>query len=405
MSGCTGIIAEYNPFHNGHLYQLSRARELSGARAVAIAMSGSFTQRGEPACTDKFTRAKWALANGADIVFELPAVFALANAERFAKGGVALLGMSGIVDALSFGAENADLGILRQLAVMSAVEGDLLKQRLDFHLSAGKSFPAARACACADVHGNEELSAAFLSPNNILGCEYIKAIDAAFPTMRPIPVARLGAAHDAPHASGRFASASALREALDSCDMTFFRAGVPEDVYLDARQLIIDLRTPCKTAALSDVFIYALRKLQPVQLERLPDVIEGLENAIYREARRCTNYGELLAAIKSKRYTAARLRRILACALLGITKDMVCSFPVPLYLRVLGVRKESANLLSQLAQSSCLPVVTGKSDYDALSDEAKAMLDIDLLAGELLSMAAPAPYPPEYEFAHPLMMI
>jgi predicted nucleotidyltransferase len=109
MSGCTGIIAEYNPFHNGHLYQLSRARELSGTRAVAIAMSGSFTQRGEPACTDKFTRAKWALANGADIVFELPAVFALANAERFAKGGVALLGMSGIVDALSFGAENADL--------------------------------------------------------------------------------------------------------------------------------------------------------------------------------------------------------------------------------------------------------------------------------------------------------
>jgi predicted nucleotidyltransferase len=187
--------------------------------------------------------------------------------------------------------------------------------------------------------------------------------------------------------------------------MVFFHAGVPENVYPDARRLITELRAPCKAAALSDVFIYALRRLPPAQLERLPDVIEGLENAIYREARRCTNYGELLAAIKSKRYTAARLRRILACALLGITKDMVRAFPVPLYLRVLGVRRESAGLLSQLAQSSCLPVVTGKSDYDALSDEAKAMLDIDLLAGELLSMAAPVPYPPEYEFTRPLMMI
>ena len=405
MISCVGIIAEYNPFHNGHQYQLARARELSGAQSVAVAMSGSFTQRGEPACTDKFTRAKWALAHGADIVFELPTVFALANAERFAKGGVALLGLSGIVGALSFGAENADQDTLRQLAAMSAVEGELLKQRLDFHLSCGKSFPSARACACADVHGDAELSNAFLSPNNILGCEYIKAIDAAFPAIRPIPVARLGAAHDSLHAYGAFASASALRAALDSCDMTFFRACVPEDIYRDAMRLVADLRAPCKAAALSDTLLYALRKLSPAQLERLPDVIEGLENAIYREARRCTGYSELLTAIKSKRYTAARLRRILSCALLGISKDAVHAFPAPLYLRVLGVRKGSSGLLSQLARASSLPVVTGKFDYDALSDEAKAMLNIDLFAGEILSMAAPSPYPPEYEFSRPMMMI
>lgn len=406
MTECVGIIAEYNPFHNGHKYHIEQARQLSGSKAAAVVMSGSFTQRGEPACTDKFTRAAWALSNGADIVFELPAVFTLASAERFAKGGVATLGMSGIVGSLSFGAEHADFELLQRLAHMSADESLFLKQRLDFYLSAGKSFPAARAAAYADVHGDEELTKAFFSPNNILGIEYIKAIEAGFPSMRVFPVMRRGAEHDSvqPRANG-FASASALRAALDECDITLIQSCVPENVCREAMRLITTLRAPCTAAALSDAFIYAVRKLSLDGLEQLPDVSEGLENAIYREARNNTSYSDFLSAIKSKRYTAARLRRILSCALLGITKEMMRSYPMPLYLRVLGVKRGSTALLSELSRTSSLPVVTCKADYDALNCEARAMLDIDLFAGELLGMAAPSPYPAEYEFARPLILI
>lgn len=405
MAACVGVIAEYNPFHNGHEYQLARARELADCEYVAVAMSGSFTQRGEPACTDKFTRAKWALRHGADIVFELPAVFALANAERFAKGGVALLAESGIVEALSFGAEDANVELLRKLAAMTAHECSALRERLDFYLSTGKSFPAARAAACADMHGDERLSTAFLSPNNILGIEYIKAIDAAYPAMRPLPVSRRGAAHDADRPAGRYASASSLRTALEQCDMTMFRACVPEDVYENAKRLVQTLRAPCTASALTDAFIYAIRRLSPAQLERLPDVAEGLENAIYREARACTTYQELLLSIKSKRYTAARLRRILACALMGVTKDIVRACPAPPYLRVLGVRKDALALLSRLSNRASLPVITGKADYDALDESARMIFDVDLFAGELLAMAAPSPHAAEYEFARPLLTV
>lgn len=338
-------------------------------------------------------------------MFELPTVFALANAERFAKGGVALLGMSGIVGALSFGAEDADLTLLRELASFSSDESEALRRRLEFHLSTGKSFPAARAAACADLHGDEALSRAFLSPNNILAVEYIKAVDAAYPELALHPVARRGAAHDADKAQDGFASASALRAALDACDMRLFSACAPKNVYQDALRLISELRAPCGAAALSDAFIYALRRLPAEQLARLPDVAEGLENAIYREARSRTNHQDVLASIKSKRYTAARLRRILACALIGITKETHLVCPAPPYLRVLGVRRDSLRLLSRLAETSKLPVVTCKADYDALSPHAKAVLDIDLFAGELLAMASPAPQAAEYEFTRPLIMI
>ena len=405
MAACVGIIAEYNPFHNGHLHQLARAKELSDCAHAIVAMSGSFTQRGEPACADKFTRARWALENGADLVVELPTLFSMAGAERFARGGVALLGASGIAEALSFGAEDADIGTLRALASLTALEGGALKQRLGAHLAAGKSFPAARAAALADAHGGEAIRAALLSPNNILAFEYIKAIDMLYPGMRPVPVRRQGAAHDADAPAGGFASASSLRAALGRSDAEFLGAFAPKNVSEDCARLLASGDMPCTADALSDAFLYALRRLPSRELAKLPDVAEGLENAIYREARARTRYEGVLAAIKSKRYTLARLRRILSCALLGITKEKLRANPAPRYIRVLGARKDSLGLLSRLAGSASLPIVTCKADYDRLGDEARAMLDLDLFAAEVLAMAAPKPRAAEYEFARPLTIV
>ncbi len=404
MASCTGIIAEYNPFHNGHLYQLERARASNPGARIAVAMSGSFTQRGEPACADKFTRARWALEQGADIVFELPSVFVLASAERFARGGVALLAGSGIVDALSFGAEDADAVLLRRLARMSCPESGALGERLAVHLKAGSSFPAARAKACADLHGGA-LSGALTSPNNILALEYLRAIDAFSPDMQPLPVKREGVGHDETSPAGNFASASALRAAFARGERELLSRCAPEAIAADAARLVGERRMPCTAEALSDIFLYALRKLSLNELASLPDVTEGLENVLYREARNAATYSSFLAAVKSKRYTAARLRRIPACAMLGITKDVQRAFPLPLYLRVLGVRRESAGLLSTLSQKASLPVLTCKADHDALGADARAMLSIDLLAAEILALASPSPQPAPYEFARALLMV
>ncbi len=408
MKPCLGIIAEYNPFHNGHRYQLDRARALVPGARVAIAMSGSFTQRGEPACVDKFTRARWALLCGADIVFELPTSFALASAERFALGGVGVLGATGLVDALCFGAEDADIALLRRMARMLGCESGALGERLRIHLSRGKCFPAARAAAVLDAHGAGEekgLKRALLSPNNILALEYIKAIDALYPDMRPIPIARLGAGHDAAAAEDGFASASALRAALARAQTAFIEPFVPDIVHTDILSLEAQRRIPCTADALSDAFLYALRRLPLTQLERLPDVAEGLHNALFREARNCTNYLDVLQALKSKRYTAARLRRILACGLIGLTKEQQRAFPSPPYLRVLGVRKDATSLLSELSRTATLPIVTCKAEYDALEAGARESLALDLFAGEVLAMASPSPVPAAYEFARPLMMV
>lgn len=404
MTACVGIIAEYNPFHNGHLHQLMRAKELSGCAKAVVVMSGSFTQRGEPACVDKFTRSAWALENGADLVLELPTLFSMAGAERFARGGVALLGASGLVEALSFGAEDADIRTLRSLATLTADES-ALGERLGRHLAKGKSFPAARAAALADAHNGENTRAALLSPNNILAFEYIKAIDLLYPGMRPVPVQRQGAAHDANAPAGGFASASSLRAALAQGDAEFLRAFAPKNVSEDCAHLLAAHAMPCTADALSDAFLYALRRRSPAEIAELPDVVEGLENAIYREARAQTRHADVLAAIKSKRYTLARLRRILTCALLGITKEKLRANPAPRYIRVLGVKKESLGLLSRLAVSATLPVVTCKADYGALDPEAKAMLDLDLFSGEVLVMAAPSAQPAQYEFARPLFIV
>ncbi len=402
MHNCAGIIAEYNPFHNGHRYQLEETRRLTGCRFVAVVMSGSFVQRGEVAMFDKYSRAKWALQNGADLVLQLPTTHACATAERFAQGAVRILGGTGIVDVLCFGSESGDVTAVKHMAQLSSEETEQHKQTLVTHLKQGVSFPSARARALAEHHGGQ-FREALSQPNDILGIEYIKAIDRYAPQITPYAVKRIGAAHDAALSFGSIASASALRRSVLENDSGALSACLPESVSIDVFRLLSEGGAPYAQSRLSDAILYALRRMSREELSSLPDVSEGLENVLYRGAREAESYNELLLRIKTKRYTLARLRRILIYALLGVQEE-IYEDALP-YIRVLGVKQSALSLLGVLSEKATLPVVTRFSDAASLPRGAKRLHDIDLLAAEVAPLALPLKKAAAFDYSTKLIIV
>ena len=337
-----GIIAEYNPFHNGHAHHIAQTREKTGCDYVVVCMSGSFTQRGEAACLDKWTRAEMALKCGADAVFDLPAPFAVATADLFARGGVEILGGLGC-DFLSFGSETADLELLRRLAGLRETEPPELSAAIRRKLSEGKSHARARGEAVAELLGVEpEL---LNSPNMILASEYIRAIRR---DMRPVAIPRTGGYHDS--ALGHFASASAIRAAVERGDIPAAQECVP----LHCREMLgkIAMHQP------DDLLLHTLRSMSEAQLAALPGVGEGLERRVLKCAREAGSREELLGMLKCKRYTHARLSRLCAHAMLGITREFLLAHPLPDYARLLGMRADAQPLMAELKKRSRLPIIS-----------------------------------------------
>jgi len=337
-----GIIAEYNPFHRGHAHHIRMTREKSGCDYVVVCMSGSFTQRGEAACMDKWTRARIALQCGADAVFDLPAPFTVATADLFARGGVEILGGLGC-DLLSFGSECTDMHLLRRLAELRENEPTELSAAVQARLDAGKSHARARGEALAELLG---LPAETLnSPNMILAAEYIRALPAH---MQPMAIPRTGGYHDS--ALGDFASASARRGAVSRGDLAAAQACVPE---------------PCRDALAQiamhqpdDLLLCALRRMTENEIAALPGVGEGLEKRVLRCAREAASREELLAMLKCKRYTHARLSRLCAHALLGMTDEFVRTHPLPDYARLIGMRTDAQPLMAELKRRARLPIIS-----------------------------------------------
>lgn len=395
--GNVGIIAEYNPFHNGHAYHLEMAKAASGGRAIVV-MSGDFVQRGEPAAFDKFDRTRWALENGADMVLALPAVFSLANAECFAIGGVSLLAGTGLVDCIAFGSECGDVEKLKAAAALIDSETDNVKGAIKRTLSEGCSYPQALSRAYGEA--GSAVADIFSSPNDILGVEYIRALNRFAPHIRLIAIQRQGAAHDDAKAENGFMSAAALRDMLCE-DIAQF---VPKDVYNDIHARLSANTIPRHIDALSQAALYAIRLLSVQEIARICDVSEGLENVIYRAARDCSTLDEFLSAVKTRRYTMARIKRIAMRALLGIAVDPKGMLP-GLYIRVLGVRKDSRDLLSGLSQSASLPVISRFSDVEALSPAQRALHDVDMTAAAVAPLAAPSPLAARFDYAEPLITV
>lgn len=347
-----GIIAEYNPFHNGHMHHIRKTREMTGCDGVVVCMSGHFTQRGEAACLDKWTRARAALECGADLVFELPALWAMRTADAFAAGGVHILKGLGC-DVLSFGCEGGDPALLEKLALLRENGDVAFSANLRAKLASGMPHVRAYAAAAEESLGLEE--GALNRPNLILGVEYLRAIRSEG-GMEVCMVPRTGGYHNP--AIGEIASASAIRAAvMQGRDAS---AAVPE----------------CMRAKLSgaaarhdadDLLLWKLRSMTPDALAGIQDVSEGLENRILKLAAQAPSRAALLDALKCRRYTQARLSRILTAAMLDMTKAFAAAHPLPEYARLTGMRRDAAPLMREIRRRSALPIA---SDPVALKDDA-----------------------------------
>ena len=392
-----GVIAEYNPFHSGHAYHLARAKALARADYALAIMSGDFVQRGEPAMFPKKLRAKWALENGADLVLSLPVPYSLTSAAGFARGAVGLLHKCGLVDALCFGSESGDMGLLS--AALTAEEGPARATALREALQAGQSYPAAYGSALRAA-----LPTLPAGPNDILGLEYMRALEALGSPMEPIALTRQGAGHDEGGLAAAHASATALRNGIRAGDWESLAPYLAATARTDIQNLVQSggLR---EFGSLSQAILYALRRLSKDELAALGEVREGLENPLYRACRQAATVDELLALVKTRRYPMARLKRACLCALLGITGADLQATPQGDYLRVLGVRQEALPLLSRLNQCAVVPVVSRFADAARLSPAQRRLFEADMRAAEIACLATQTPQAAPFDFGEPLLIV
>ena len=375
-----GVICEYNPFHNGHAYHLTQAKTLSQADYIVCAMSGSFSQRGEPMLADKWSRARMALLGDADLVVELPTLFATRPAEDFALSGVALLLALG-ADSLAFGSEWIDLAALQETSALLEQETPAFQETLRAELAQGKTLARARTQALPP-----DISGILAQPNSALAVCYLRALHKLGSGITPILIPRMGSGyHDT--TPGPMASATAVRAAYKAARWENIRAAVPPSAYALLREAH-ELGRLHQPDALDIALLAALRSMPRHQIAALNDVNEGLEYRIQKAAWAAGTREQLLAAIKCKRYTHARLSRILCAALLGITQDLAHRYPQPTYARVLGFRANARPLLSYLKRNADLPLITKVASCSQVTDDCFAL---DLRATDLWALGCASP--------------
>ena len=350
MGKVVGIIAEYNPFHNGHLYHLLQAKDLAQADYVVAVISGNFTQRGDTSIVDKWTKAYMAICGGCDLVLELPTVYSISSAENFASGAVKILDSLKIVDSIAFGAEASDLATLNNIANVLFQEPRGYTNILTHELQKGISFPSARENAILMYLNDIKRYANILnSPNNILAIEYLKALKTQKSNMNPIMVKRSKVYYNDDRIVDDFASATAIRKLIKRREYEDLRKVVPRSTYKILSRQIRDGNIVLGLENFEKEIIYTLRKMNIREIANLPDVSEGLENLIKNSADNCNDMSKLIANIKSKRYTQTRIQRILLYALLGIDKKMMeDSKKVTPYVRVLGFTNKGKELISEI---------------------------------------------------------
>ena len=365
-----GIVAEYNPFHGGHQYQIRKIRESCGADTPVVAvMSGDFVQRGEAASYDKFTRAEAAVRGGVSLVIELPLPWSLSSAEGFARGGVGLLGATGVVGALSFGSESGDLSAIEKTAAV--LDTPEYNETLKAMLTGGTPFAAARAGAARALLGNT--AAVLNTPNDLLAVEYLRAAAKLGHTFKYIPIRREGSVHDGA------GSASELRALLREGESLAGRIpGEAWDVFRCADEAGRGFVSPesLRTAILS-----RLRERTPEDFAAVPDAAEGLHFRLYEAARRGVSPEEIADLARSKRYAHARLRRMVMCAALGVRAGDANG--IPPYIRVLAFDARGAALLREMKTSAALPVVVKSARVKDENESIQRLFDLGSRAHDL----------------------
>ena len=412
MGNVLGIIAEYNPFHNGHLHHLNEAKKITNSDYVIAVISGNFTQRGEVSIVDKWEKTKMAINNGVDLVIELPTIYAISSAENFASGAIKILNSLGIVDFIAFGSESNDITILDDIANVLAFEPSQYKTLLSHELARGESYPKARENAVMMYLNDVRRFANVLSsPNNILGIEYLKSLKRLKSDIQPVTIKREGAKYNdtsIPRGS-RFASATAIRNLCQSTDdITPIQRFVPEATFDVLEENIKKGHFVKNLSAFDKEIIYTLRKMSTDEIANLPDVSEGLEFSLKSAVNACNSVVELLSIIKTKRYTQTRLQRILLYAILGITKkDMEISVSTTPYARILGFNNKGQELLGEISKrNKKLEVVTSvKKFLDAKPhSNLKLIMDKDIWATNVYTLGFEYDSVANLDYTHKLII-
>lgn len=373
-----GIVTEYNPFHKGHAYQIKKIRELYGEdMGIVCVMSGDFVQRGEPAIFSKYARAEAAVRCGADLVIELPVQYSISSAERFAAGAVQILGRLGVVEHLFFGSETGDCTSIENTAELLLMPA--FHEKVKEILETGCSYPSARSAALRELSDGEDLT---LNPNDNLGVEYVKAIKQYGCSMQPVAIKRVGAMHDRLF-DGELKSGSEIRSLFKACGD--IRGFVPEEAFELYRRETEQGRGPVFLEDLQPQILSRLRMLPRSVFSELPDAAEGLENKLYAACRTMTNLNEIYDTVKSKRYTHARIRRMVMCAALGVTKQDYTGDN--LYARILALNERGGRILRESEGVRTIDVISKPSAARSLSAEKARMFEKNADAHDLYVLA------------------
>ncbi len=370
-----GLIVEYNPFHNGHLYHLEEAKRLTNADYTICIMSGNFIQRGEPAIVNKWARTKMALMSGADLVIELPVPYSMASAEYFAYGAVKLLDSLGCVDYICFGSESGNIGDLEIIADVLVKEPYEFKGYLLENLSKGYSYPLSREKALETYFTNHLFKPDIIlntlsSSNNILGIEYIKAVKRLNSSIKFQTIKRVSNNYNNEEVTGNISSATAVRKFIDinhkKTTLEDLESLVPPASYNVLLDEFSAGRGPVFSHHFQNYIIGQLRKMSLEDIKNLPYVSEGLENRIKKAADESGSIENLIDDIATKRFTRTRIQRIVFSVLTGLNREMFeifNSYGGPQYVRVLGFNDNGRMLLKKFKSSCMLPVITKTSQY------------------------------------------
>ncbi len=364
----TAVICEFNPLHKGHKHLLNKMRENS---LVVCVMSGNFVQRGDLAIIDKWQRTKMALACGADLVIELPLSIATSNAETFSFGAVEIINSLGIVDELHFGSECGDTKRLKEIVDLLGTEE--YQKELKINLSKGISFATAREITVSSLLNcyNEELKGS----NNNLAIEYMKALNSLNSNIKPVTIKRIGAGHDE-ISSGDTLSAMQIRGMIKTDDKNIYD-NIPEE----GIEILKNSNGPYLISKLETAILCKLRSLSIEDLRQVPDISEGLENRLFSAIKKAVSIEELISLTKTKRYTHARIRRIILHAFLGVNKDMQKNA----YVRILGFNRAGKEIISK--SNKTLPILGKASDINKFSEFAKSIFELECMADDIYALA------------------
>ncbi len=388
-----GIIAEFNPFHNGHEYIINKIKEEKDTFTVAV-MSGNFVQRGEPAIISKFARAKAAVLCGVDLVVELPLPYSISTAMYFANGSIDVLNSLGIVDTVCFGSESGDVSSLKNVA--EQLNNPKLSVALKEELAKGLTFAAARQNAFEKISPLTN-SKILESPNDTLGIEYILAAERLKMKADFKAIKRIGVSHDSTLKTDKFCSASELRKTPSLLDLK--EPFMPKKSYeIFAEE--ISQKHYSSIYLLDRAMVAHLRTITPEKLRLAPDISEGLENRIIAAANEFSTMDEILASVKSKRYTHARLRRIILASYLGVTAELQKQ-PIP-YVRVLGMNENGAKILSLASKRAKVPLIASLKEAERISDIATDFARLEVKAGDIFSLSLQRPVGGKTEYTNKL---